>query len=246
LAEKNIEYGPVGWCADGLWVSSPNLDCIEHQLGLYYIQSASSMIAPQVLGPGNRVLDMCAAPGGKTTHLAQLMGNKGLLVANEDNVSRIRGLVYNIQRCGLMNTIVTRIDGCRFDERQERFDRILVDAPCSSVGTLRKSHEVLGKWSIEWVRGLSQLQKKMALAAFDSLEAGGRMVYSTCTTTLEENEHVIEHLLTNRPEARCCKVRLDGIKFSRGMTEKAVDCARVWPKDNDTEPHFIAQVIKGG
>ncbi|MFH0862259.1 MAG: RsmB/NOP family class I SAM-dependent RNA methyltransferase [Candidatus Altiarchaeota archaeon] len=246
LAEHRITYGPVSWCPDGLWVDSGSLDYMEHQMGLYYIQSASSMIAPQVLGPGKRVLDLCAAPGGKTTHLAQLMGNKGLIVANDDSHARIKGLVYNIQRCGLTNAVVTLLDGCRYDQYGERFDRILLDAPCSSVGTMRQNREVLADWSLEWARQLSQVQKKMILSAYDSLLDKGRIVYSTCTTTLEENEHVIEHLLKERPEARLNKVRLDGIRLRRGMTEAAADCARVFPTDDDTEPHFIAEVVKGG
>ncbi|MFH1056067.1 MAG: RsmB/NOP family class I SAM-dependent RNA methyltransferase [Candidatus Altiarchaeota archaeon] len=246
LAEHAVQYGPVKWCQDGLWVNSQSLDYMEHQLGLYYIQSASSMIAPQVLGRGERVLDLCAAPGGKSTHLAQLMGNRGLLVANDNNPARIRGLVYNIQRCGVTNAVVTMLDGCRIDREGERFDRILVDAPCSSVGTLRQSMEVLRKWSLEWVRQLNVIQKKMILSGFDSLADGGRLVYSTCTTTVEENEHVIEYLLRERGKARLEKVKLDGIKLRHGLTEKTFDCARVYPQDNDTEPHFIAEVVKGG
>jgi NOL1/NOP2/sun family putative RNA methylase len=246
LAEHGIEYGPVPWCQEGLWVSSNQLDMMEHQLGLYYIQSASSMIAPQVLGSGERILDMCAAPGGKTTHLAQLMGNKGTLVANEDNIARVRALVYNIQRCGVTNAAVTRLDAVKLGGYGEKFDRVLLDAPCSSVGTLRHSREVLERWNMEWVRSLAAIQKRMILSGYDCITDGGKLVYSTCTTTLEENEEVIEHLLTERPSAKSNRVKLDGIKIKRGLTEKTADCARVWPQDNDTEPHFIAEVTKGG
>lgn len=246
LAEHNIEYGPVAWCPEGLWVGSNQLDLMEHQLGLYYIQSASSMIAPQVLGPGERVLDMCAAPGGKTTHLGQLMANKGTLIASEDNIARIKALVYNIQRCGVTNAAVTRLDAVKFSGYGERFDRVLLDAPCSSVGTLRHSREVLDKWSLVWVRSLAAIQKKMILSGYDCLSNGGKLVYSTCTTTIEENEEVIEHLLNERQDAKLNRVRLDGLKVKRGLTEKAADCARVWPQDNEIEPHFIAEVVKGG
>jgi len=246
LAEHGVEYGHVSWCKDGLWVSNASLDYMEHQLGLYYIQSASSMIAPQVLGPGKWVLDMCAAPGGKTTHLAQLMENRGLLVGNEDSIPRVRALVYNIQRCGVSNAVVTRYDACRFNECGERFDRILIDAPCSSVGTLRKSREILAKWSLGWVRSLAQVQKKMITAAYDSLVEGGKLVYSTCTTTAEENEQVVEHLLKERQDAKLNKVKLDGLKIRRGLTEAAEECGRIMPQDNDTEPHFIAEAVKNG
>jgi len=246
FSENAIGYGPVEWCREGLWVDSENLDLMEHQLGLYYIQSASSMIAPQVLGAGDWVADLCAAPGGKATHLAQLMGGRGLLVANDDNAPRIRALVYNIQRLGVENALVTKFDACRFDRCAERFDRVLLDAPCSSVGTLRHSREILSKWSMQWVRSLAEVQKRMIIAAYDSLMDGGRLVYTTCTTTLEENEHVVEHLLGERPDARLKRAGLPGLKIRRGLTERAYDTGRVWPQDTGSDPHFVAEVVKGG
>jgi len=245
LAEHNIQYGDVRWCPDGLWVDSNELDFTEHQLGLFYIQSASSMLPPQLLAGGSRALDLCAAPGGKTTHLAQLMGNRGLLAANDNNPQRIRGLVYNIQRCGVSNAAVVKYDGCHFHQLGERFDRILVDAPCSSVGTLRQTTEVLRKWNLEWVRQLTVVQRKLLLSAYDSLTEGGLLVYSTCTTTREENEDAIEYLLKER-HARTVKVKLDGVRLRPGLTENTFDCARVYPQDNDTEPYFIAEVVKNG
>jgi NOL1/NOP2/sun family putative RNA methylase len=246
LSERGVDYGPVRWCPEGLWADAPSLDFMEHQLGLYYVQSASSMIAPQILQAGERVLDMCAAPGGKTTHLAQLMGNGGLLAANDDNPGRIKALVYNIQRCGVANALVTKNDACKYSRVGERFDRILLDAPCSSVGTLRHNREILEKWSLAWVRSLATIQKRMILEAYDTLEVGGRLAYTTCTTTVEENEGVVGHLLQERPGARLNRVRLEGLRIARGLTEEAADCGRIWPQDNDTEPHFVAEVVKGG
>jgi tRNA (cytosine49-C5)-methyltransferase len=244
LSESNIGYGAVPWCPHGLWVDSCDLDSLWHQLGYYYVQNASSMIAPQVLGPGKRVLDLCAAPGGKTTHLAQLMGNSGTLIANEDNPSRIKALVYNVQRCGLINAKVTMLDGCRRHGWGQAFDRILVDAPCSSVGTLRQNRDIMGKWSMRWVEGLAGIQKMMLLAAYDSLAPGGRMAYSTCTTTLEENEGNIEFLLDERCGARLLRVELRGLTVRPGLTDKTFNCARVYPMDNQSDPHFIALVEK--
>jgi len=246
LGEYGFDYGLVDWCSDGLWVSSPELDTIAHQLGHYYIQTASSMLAPQLLDGGVKVLDMCAAPGGKSTHLAQLMGNEGLLVSNDDNISRLRALVYNLQRCGVTNASVTRIDGFKFPKLGETFDRILLDAPCSSVGTLNKSGEIMKKWDLSWVKQLAKVQKKLAESAFDCLSPGGRMVYSTCTTTKEENELVIEHLLDSRADASIVKCRLDGIKFSRGLTERTFFCGRVWPHIHGSDMNFLAVVEKNG
>ena len=244
LSEKNIEYGPVPWCPDGLWVSEPNMDSLEHQLGFYYIQAASSMISPQILGAGEKVLDMCAAPGGKTTHLAQLMGGTGTIVANEKTPARIKALVYNIQRMGVSNAFVTRYDAIGFEKLETGFDRVLLDAPCSGVGTLRQSREILSRWSIDWVERLAALQKKMILSAFDCIAPGGKMVYTTCTTTVEENEQVVEHLLKMRPSAKLSKVKLDGITLRRSMSDDVRECARVFPQDNQSDPHFIAEVTK--
>ncbi|MBU0761923.1 MAG: RsmB/NOP family class I SAM-dependent RNA methyltransferase [Candidatus Altiarchaeota archaeon] len=245
LSEYGIEYGPIPWCAEGLWVSQQNLDTVEHQLGHYFIQSASSMIAPQLLGCGEYILDLCAAPGGKTTHLAQLMNNRGTLIANEHVPARMKSLVYNIQRCGVSNTTVLKGDGARIGNLKLKFDKILVDAPCSGVGTLRQSREILSRWNLGWVRGLSGLQKKLALTAFDSLKKGGTMVYTTCTTTLEENEEVVTFLLSQREDAKLVSARLEGIKLKSGLTEETRDCTRIDFRDG-LDSHFFAKVVKNG
>lgn len=246
LAENNIGFGHTAWCRDGLWVDSQDLNLMEHQLGLYYIQSAASMVPPLVLGAGERILDLAAAPGGKSTHLAQLMGNRGTLVANDDSAPRMKALVYNLQRCGVRNVVVTRHDGVKFNGLGERFDRVMVDAPCSSVGTLRHSREVLRKWTREWVKKLAAVQKKMVLSGFDCLSPGGRLVYSTCTTSTQENEEVIEDLLRERRDASLVKVKVEGLKLRRGLTDDTADCARVYPQDNGCDPYFIALVEKNG
>jgi 16S rRNA (cytosine1407-C5)-methyltransferase len=246
LSFHNIDYGPVSWCAEGLWASDGNLDFPEHQMGFYYIQSASSMIAPQILGAGEMVLDLCAAPGGKTTHLAQMMRNSKTLIANEHVPSRMKALVYNIQRCGIANTTVIKGDGCRIGNLGLKFDKILVDAPCSGVGTLRQSREILGRWSMEWVLALSGLQQKLMIEAYDCLHPGGTLVYTTCTTTLEENEKTVEKLLSERDDASLENVRLEGVKLRRGLTEKTRNCARIYPQDDGLDPHFFAKVTKNG
>ncbi len=246
LRERNIDYGSIPWCRDGLFVSKPDLDYLEHQLGLYYIQSADSMVSPLALDPkpGENILDLCSAPGGKTTHIAQLMKNTGTLVANDNNTSRIRGLVYNVQRCGLTNVIVTQNDAVKLSSKNLVFDRILVDAPCSDVGTARKNPQIFNKWDLDWVKNLQTLQKKMIESAYQMLKPGGTMVYSTCTTTIPENEHVIEYLIDKHPDMRLESILPDGLSYMPGLTDKTLECIRILPQHNDTGCFFIAKVVK--
>lgn len=247
LSENNIGFGQVPWCRDGLWVDYADLNMIEHQLGYYYIQSASSMVAPQLFPPNpGSVLDLCSAPGGKTTHIAQLMENKGTVVANEHVAPRIRALVYNIQRMGVTNALVVKGDGVRFKDIGERFDCVLVDAPCSGVGTLKTSREALTKFSRQWISKLSGLQKKLILSGFDCLNPGGTLVYTTCTTTLEENEHVVEYLMQERADAQVERVKLEGLPARCGLTAQTAGCVRIYPQDTGTEPHFISFFTKDG
>lgn len=246
LAKDNIEYGGVPWCEDGLWVSSPQMNTLEHQLGMYYIQSPSSMIAPQLLSGGSNALDLCAAPGGKATHISQLMRNRGSLLANERDRSRIKALVHNLQRMGVSNARVTAGDAARPHLMGSGFDRILVDVPCSGVGTLAKSTEILSKWSMDWVRRLCALQKKMIIAAFDRLAPSGLMAYTTCTTTLEENERVVSHLLNSRDDAVLKPWSLPGLHPDPPKDDSLIGCARLSPEKDGIEPHFIALVMRDG
>jgi len=180
--------------------SDRELDSVEHQLGYYYIQGSSSMIPPIALDPSPEdcVLDICAAPGSKTTHIAQLMENRGIVVANEASFVRVRALVINIQKAGASNVTVTRKDGVGYEKYNQRFDKVLLDAPCSDIGTAGKNPQVIQRWSIDRVRRLSNLQKKLIVSAYNTLRVGGVLVYSTCTTSREENEDVVEYLLKEK------------------------------------------------
>lgn len=247
LKSKSVAFEQVPWCPEGLWVdSSCNLDSVEHQLGYYYVQTSASMIPSVVLDPlpGESVLDLCAAPGSKTTHMAQLMQNSGVLVANEGSFVRVRSLVINVQRSGAANVVVTRRDGVGFERLGERFERVMLDAPCSDVGTARKDPRVLQSWSLDRIRRLSNLQKKLMVSAFGCLKPGGVLVYSTCTTSREENEDVVAHLLRQNSGAVLEDVRVPGLKTRRGLTEETRGCARIVPQDNDSDAYFIAKVRK--
>lgn len=242
---------PMQWYEHGYWVKEPSEvgNTIEHKLGYVYAQEASSMLPPLVLNPelDSTVLDLCAAPGSKTTQLAQLMQNSGAIVANDVNSKRIKALCSNLQRCGVMNTLVTQMDGRKFAQLNYSFDYVMVDAPCTASGTFRWSPKVLQQLSLDTIRRCSQLQRALLLAGFDCLKAGGKLVYSTCSLEPEENEAVVNWLLSKR-EAKLLRVKINRFKTRKGLTEwqglsfdpSLKRCARVYPQDNGTDGFFLA------
>jgi NOL1/NOP2/sun family putative RNA methylase len=250
----------IPWCDYGFWIEHRGEgeekrwdvgNTIEHLLGYVYIQEAASMIPPLVLDPqpGERVLDMCAAPGSKTTQLAQLMQNKGVIIANDLTDVRLAALGVNLQRCGIINTITTKRHGSGFKDME--FDRVLVDAPCSGTGTIRKSLKTIEMWNPKLASFLSKTQKQLIKAGFNVLKKGGTLVYSTCTLEPEEDEGVVDFLLKACPDARVEEIELD-IKRSEAVvsfegktySDEVKKCLRIWPQDNDTEGFFVAKITK--
>ena len=179
-----------------------------------------------------------------------MMKNKGLIIANDLDYKRIVSLNSNLQRCGVLNTITTTMEGRFF--RNYQFDKILLDAPCSGTGTLRKSPRTILEWSPNIVNRLAGIQKQLIRTAFENLRKGGFLVYSTCTLEPQENEGVISHLLEQYDNARVKKISLKNIKssnpileFQRDKYNKEVNnCLRIWPQDNDTEGFFVAKIRK--
>lgn len=256
---KEFNPRPLIFYADGFSIPErfPLGNHYTHQLGMIYVQEAASMIPAIVLDPkpNEVILDLCAAPGSKTTQLGQMMNNTGLLVANEVNGKRIRGLVYNVKRCGLLNEVIISIPGERIGNiLPEYFDRILLDAPCSGEGTIRKSKAVLYHWGLKNIQKMAHIQKGLLVSGFKSLKCGGIMVYSTCTIAPEENEGVVDYLLRKFPEAEILPITIPHFKFRPGVTKwenESFDtrvklCARILPQDNDTAPFFIAKITKKG
>jgi NOL1/NOP2/sun family putative RNA methylase len=230
---------------------------VAHSLGLIYVQEVASMIPVIVLDPqpDEVVMDLCAAPGSKTTQIAQLMANRGLLVANEISRKRMRGLTHNIKRCGLMNEVVISVNGQKIHRVfTDYFDRILIDAPCSAEGTIRRSKAVLFHWGVKNIQRMSRLQVGLLVGAFRALRPGGTMVYSTCTIAPEENEMVVSYLLEKFPEAELLPIKVAGFKMRSGVTNwqgvrfdpRVQHCARILPQDNDTAPFFLARLTKRG
>ncbi len=229
---------------------------LEHKLGYYYVQELSSMMPPLALDPKSQdiVLDCCAAPGSKTTEMAMLMKNQGTIIANDVRIDRLKALVSNLERCGIMNTIVTRMNALVLCKKLARsgffFDKILVDAPCSGEGTIRDDPLTLKMWNINMIKRLSALQKKLISNAIECLKPQGTLVYSTCTLTPEENESVIDYALKNF-DVKIEKIKLP-LKTRPGITEwqgqkfdeQIKNCHRIWPQDNDTEGFFIAKLRK--
>ncbi len=229
----------------------------EHLLGYYYVQEISSMLPMLVLKPeaGDFVLDLCASPGSKTTQAAAMMGNDGTIIANEISMGRIGILNSNLERCGVMNTIVTRKEGVSLCERflkktQFRFDKILVDAPCSGEGTLRKSPKTFQMWNINMIKKIAGTQRRLAETALRILKVGGTMIYSTCTLTPEEDEMIVDYLVRNF-DVEVEKIVLP-LKFRCGVTEwegkelskECEKCLRLYPQDNDTDGFFVARIRK--
>lgn len=175
---------------------------VEFVIGKYYIQSLSSMIPPLVLNPdeNDKVLDLCAAPGSKSTQMAEMMNNRGTLYANEISLERMKSLVFNVDKLNLVNIGVIYHKGESLSKiYQSYFDKILVDAPCSALGIVQKKGEVSNWWNIEQVGRISEIQLRLLISAIKMLKVGGEIVYSTCTMTVEENEFIVNKILKNYP-----------------------------------------------
>ena len=174
-----------------------------HNAGAYYIQEPSAMMVGDLLDINENevVLDLCAAPGGKSTHIAQKMKNTGLLVANEISGTRVKALSENIERLGVKNCVVTNENSNFFAKRfKGYFDKVIVDAPCSGLGMWRKNDGSKEDWSMEKVNSLLDIQKQLILDAYECLKMGGTLSYSTCTFTKEENEEILIKYITNTKE----------------------------------------------
>ena len=226
---------------------------LEIALGYYYIQGFSSMLPALVLNPTkeDKVLDLCSAPGSKTTQIAEMMENKGTLVVNEIQLDRIKALIYNLDRLNILNAGVIHSKGEILSKYyQNYFDKILVDAPCSGLGIMQKRIEVNNWWSLDRVNRLHDLQVRLLVAAIKMLKVGGEVVYSTCTLTPEENELVINKMLKKYP-IRIEKINLP-IKYREGFTnynneelhpdlKKAV---RILPWEADSDGFFMVKLTK--
>jgi NOL1/NOP2/sun family putative RNA methylase len=217
----------------------------EYFLGLIHPQSLPSILVSPILDPksGEDVLDVASAPGSKLSHLAALMENEGVLVGNDLKGEKVSALYSTINRLDVRNCIVTTIDGSWLPWK-DRFDRILVDAPCTALGSGQAAYS---RWEPENSSKISILQKKMIASAYSALKPGGVMVYSTCTYAKEENEDVVKSLLESEPKAKIEDIHFD-IPHDLGLKDHGSDFARCWriyPQHLESEGFFIAKLRKG-
>jgi len=257
LRGKGVRLEKIPWGRFGYYVKSPGSpsETMEHALGFIYLQGPVSMLAAELLDvtPGLVVLDMCAAPGSKSTQIAQLLQGEGVLVANDVSVGRMRALAFNLQRCGVLNSVTTLVDGRSFGRREPGlFDRVLVDAPCSSLGIVSRDWRIAKRWKEGVSERLSHLQLGLILSGFDALRPGGAMVYATCTFHPLENEHVVNELVKRRAEARIREIKLtspphlkaldswEGVRFE----EEVEECVRIYPHQSGAEGFFLAKIEK--
>lgn len=219
LINRGVTLEPLGkWSKVGLQIFESQVPLgatPEYLAGHYILQAASSFLPVMALAPQEheRVLDMAAAPGGKSTYIAALMKNTGCVFANDSNKLRAKGLIGNIHRLGVKNTIVSNCDGMAFPKVIGGFDRVLLDAPCSGTGVIAKDASVkTNKTEKDFMR-LPHLQKQLLLCAIDSVDhsskTGGYIVYSTCSVTVEENEQVVQYALNKRPNIKLVSTELD-------------------------------------
>ncbi len=280
LEKQGWELLAVPWCKEGFFIEGYKHDnrydvgnLIEHTLGYFYVQEAASMIPPVVLFNGLqsrdgqteidfselKVLDLCAAPGSKTSQIAQYMGDEGLLIANDVDATRLKPLSLNLQRMGASNTLLT-LHAFQEHKRSPKpknpfgkpfFDMVLVDAPCSGTGTIRKSFKVMEMYSDNLVRKMAATQKMLIKLGYSMLKPDGIMVYSTCTLEPAEDEAVVSHLMDEFSDVEVLPINLDikksapVLSFDGETFNPAVkNCLRIYPQDNDSEGFFVAKIRK--
>lgn len=240
LIESQLQPGELG-------------NAMEHVLGYYYIQEVSSMLSVLALNPqpNELILDLCSSPGSKSTQIAAKMQNQGTLIANELKLDRIKILCANLERCGVTNAIVSRKDAIafcsKFSDKNFKFDKILLDAPCSGEGTLRSSPKTFLIWNHKVIDKLARQQKKFLAFALKCLKKGGTLVYSTCTHAPEENEAIVSFALKSFP------VKIESLNlplktrpgilswYSETFHPDTKKSCRLYPQDNDSEGFFLAK-----
>ncbi len=274
---KGWVLAPVPWCAEGFFIDREDRSValgrdLLHQVGCFYMQEAASMLPPALLDakPGETILDMSAAPGSKTTQVAAtqqgrgsstpLGVTRGVIVANDVQENRLWTLKSNIHRLGVTNAIVTKKVGQWYAKHMtERFDRVLCDAPCTAQGTIRKDSDALDYCGAENIEKMARLQYQLLEAAIHACKVGGRIVYSTCTLTPEENEGIILQMLqlfgdriavvppegewTKQPIADSHRVQ-EWLAKEKGYTSPPLPLLRLWPQTLDTEGFFSAILEK--
>lgn len=251
-----FHLSPVPWCANGFYYDEKLDKPSKHPYyyaGLYYIQEPSAMTPASVLPvePGDRVLDICAAPGGKSTELAAKLNGTGVLVSNDISASRAKALLKNLEVFGAYNMLITSEPPYKLAERfTNYFDKILIDAPCSGEGMFRKSSSMMTAWENNGNQLFANLQRSILDEVVKMLKPGGKLLYSTCTFAPVENEQSVEYLLSldeNLHVSDFDKYELfdDGHpEWSLSKRQELTRCARLWPHRLAGEGHFVCLLEK--
>lgn len=248
----------IPWCPEGYYYAAQTRPgkLALHEAGVYYIQEPSAMAVAELLDaqPGENILDLCASPGGKTSHIASCMAGEGFLLSNEIHPARARVLSQNVERMGIGNAVVSNEDAGTLSRCfPNYFDRILVDAPCSGEGMFRKDPLARTQWSLDHVKLCAARQEEILDHAAAMLKPGGRLVYSTCTFSPEENEMVIRKFMADHPEFSPAEnVDLPGWSGGRREWAEPGQCKpgrfpgafRLWPHLSQGEGHFAAVMVK--
>ncbi|CAO3672110.1 unnamed protein product [Umbelopsis vinacea] len=260
LINRGVNLEPIGkWTKVGLQVFDSQVPVgatPEYLAGHYMLQAASSFLPVMALAPQEheRVLDMASAPGGKTTHIAALLKNTGMVFANDFNKDRLKSLTANIHRLGVKNAVVCNYDGREFPKVIGGFDRVLLDAPCSGTGVISKDPGVkVNKTEKDFI-DIPHLQKQLVLSAIDSVDAnsktGGYIVYSTCSVTVDENEAVVDYALRKRPNIKLVSTGIEfgreGFTSYRGKTfHPSLDLTRrYYPHMHNMDGFYVAKFKK--
>lgn len=239
----------VSWCPNGFYFDKD--DNVSHHpyynAGLYYLQEPSAMAPGSFLDidEGDYVLDLCSAPGGKATQLADKLNGTGILVSNDISASRQNATLRNLEKFGIANTFVISDDPAHLAEKwPEAFDKILVDAPCSGEGMFRKDPSLIKSWLDRGNEYYAELQKRIMYSAVKMLKPGGRLMYSTCTFSVKEDEEVVQYVLDNNPDLTPLPVNHP--LFEPGVIDGLENCARLYPHKLKGEGHFLALFQKSG
>lgn len=256
--KKLYELEPVQWCKEGFYYNGADVRPSKspyYHAGLYYLQEPSAMSTAAVadIQPGERVLDVCAAPGGKSTQAGAKLKGEGMLVTNDISTSRTKALLKNVELFGLTNAVVLNESPDRIADRFPMFfDKIIIDAPCSGEGMFRKDADVIKAWGKSMSDFCLSAQYEILEACARAVCDGGYIIYSTCTFDPAENENQIDAFLTRHPEFEFCEIPPE-LGLDRGRAEwsksgnsELKKCGRLWPHKTKGEGHFVAKMRKNG
>ena len=255
LENKGFKLEPIDWISYGFKIKNApfNLGSTHEYLqGFYYLQSIAPMLPVHILNPkpNDIVVDMCAAPGGKATHLAQKMNNEGNLILIERNKNRIPALEFNLRRMGISNSIVINNDAVNLSKMNLKADKILLDAPCTGEGLIRQDPSRKKSKKQRDIDKMSIIQKKLLKTGLNSLNLGGRLLYSTCSIAPEENEIVLDDVLRNNSHFSVIKIPnkygVDGLieVYNRELRGDIKYSQRLYPHLHDTIGFFVSLIEK--